>query len=237
MAAFLENITPFIGNGTVNENGEDLETFLDHYNADKYKKPSVTADILVFSYCGTLTKKLDGLKLLMIKRRNHPCIGMWALPGGFANMQEDLIESARRELEEETSLTDVPMEQLFTYGEYKRDPRDRVVTTAYIALIEEGTKKAQAGDDAAEAVWWDVSFQLRKERQFQEKEREVKEEIYQIILTDQNTMECISAVVAKYENTSGVLKNTRFQMIETNGIAFDHPRFIVQGLLYLLERI
>lgn len=228
MPSFLSNVERFRGTGTVNEKGQTLDTFLEHYDAEKYRKPSVTADILVFAYQPEQDNLLNGLKLLMVKRRNHPSIGFWALPGGFAEMKEDLIDTARRELEEETSLKNIPLAQLFTYGEEDRDPRDRLITTAYIALIEAGTVRAKAGDDAKDAKWWDIKVSLVNRKVTDEKE----EKEYKLLLMTEGE-EALTATVIETVRLDTVLKISDFQIKESCGIAFDHAKFILQGYTYI----
>ncbi|MDV3237535.1 MAG: NUDIX hydrolase [Gammaproteobacteria bacterium] len=113
----------------------------------RYPHPAVTTDIVIFTI-------RDGrLKLLLIKRGGEPYQGRWALPGGFVELDEDLEASARRELEEETGVSGVYLEQLYTFGRPDRDPRERVITVAYYALIPSDQVRLQAATDA-EAVGW-----------------------------------------------------------------------------------
>lgn len=237
MAAFLENIEPFRGTGEKNEQGLTLEAFLDGYNADKYPKPSVTADIMVFSYKKEETDFWKHLKLLMVKRRNHPSIGFWALPGGFANMDEDLIDTARRELEEETSIKDLPLVQFFTYGEKDRDPRDRVITTAYISMVEEGSCKEEAGDDAKDAAWWSFTVKDDGGMMCVEDEQNVKCTNYYLEMTCEKEDKKLSAVISEHVKMDSILKETYYKVEKRDGIAFDHARYIVMGYLYLKEKL
>jgi 8-oxo-dGTP diphosphatase len=117
--------------------------------AQDFPKPSVTVDVVIF------TLREDDLQVLLVKRRDAPFAGRWAIPGGFVRMHEALEEAARRELEEETGLRDVYMEQLYTFGDPKRDPRGRVITVAYFALVPTPLA-VQAGSDAADARWWSM---------------------------------------------------------------------------------
>ena len=107
----------------------------------------VTVDIVVF------TIQQGVLKVLLVKRRIPPFIGQFAIPGGFVLADEDLEEAAVRELREETGVSDVYLEQLYSFGKPDRDPRGRVVTIAYFALIS-ADRKLKAGSDAAEAAWF-----------------------------------------------------------------------------------
>jgi 8-oxo-dGTP diphosphatase len=109
-------------------------------------RPSVSVDVVIFS----LREK--DLKVLLIRRGHPPFQGKWAIPGGFVHADESLEDAARRELEEETAVRDVYLEQLYTFGEPKRDPRGRVITVAYVALVPEDVT-ARAGDDAAAVAW------------------------------------------------------------------------------------
>lgn len=112
---------------------------------------AVTADLVVF------TIRDERLCALVVKRAGAPYKGRWALPGGFVEEDEDLLEAALRELAEETGLAELPvhLEQLATYGAPRRDPRQRVVSVAYLALAAELPDPA-AGDDAAAARWHPV---------------------------------------------------------------------------------
>ena len=113
----------------------------------EYPHPAVTTDIVIF------TIRDRRLKLLLIRRAGEPYRGKWALPGGFVNIDEGLDEAARRELEEETGVTGVYLEQLYTFGRPGRDPRERVITVAYYALIPSEKLRLRAASDA-EAVGW-----------------------------------------------------------------------------------
>lgn len=116
----------------------------------KFKKPSVTADIVIF------TIKDNDLKVLLVKRKIAPFKDNWALPGGFVRIEESLEDAAKRELEEETGVKDVYLEQLYTFGNPKRDPRGRVITIAYIALITSENIKLKATTDVSDAQWFSI---------------------------------------------------------------------------------
>ncbi len=117
------------------------------YRANDYPRPSVTCDVVI------LTLVEGDLRVLLIKRRHWPFEGMWAIPGGFLNMDESLEDAARRELEEETGIKDLYLEQLYTFGDVNRDPRTRVITVVYYALVDAARLNVRAGDDAADTQW------------------------------------------------------------------------------------
>ncbi len=122
------------------------------YDVTKFDRPSVTADIVIFTISD------EQLKVLLIKRKKWPYQDMWAIPGGFAKMDESLEETAYRELAEETNVTQqqVYLEQLYTFGDPGRDPRTRVVTVAYFALVSADQLSPRAADDAADVGWFSV---------------------------------------------------------------------------------
>ena len=115
-----------------------------------YSQPSVTVDIVVFTIIN------DDLKVLLIKRAVEPFKGEWAIPGGFVRMDESLEEAAKRELQEETNVKNIYLEQLYSFGEPKRDPRGRVITVSYMALINSNNEaiELKATTDSLKAEWY-----------------------------------------------------------------------------------
>lgn len=111
---------------------------------------AVTADVVVF------TIREGALQVLLIRRGAAPFKGRWALPGGFLRPDEDLEACARRELEEETGLSGFYLEQLYSFGALRRDPRERVITVAWFALVRSGAVTVRAASDAAGAAWASV---------------------------------------------------------------------------------
>lgn len=115
-----------------------------------YPRPALTVDCVVFGLDD------DDLKVLLIQRDLEPFSGKWSLPGGFVHVDETLDDAARRELEEEAGLSKVFLEQLYTFGELNRDPRERVVTVAYYALVNIRDHRVHAATDARNAAWFPV---------------------------------------------------------------------------------
>lgn len=114
----------------------------------KYPHPSVTTDCVIFGFDG------NKLQVLLVKRGIEPYKGKWAFPGGFLKLDESAREGALRELREETGLTDAYIKQLHTFSEPERDPRERVITIAYYALVK--IAEVKGGDDAEDAQWFTI---------------------------------------------------------------------------------
>ncbi|MBN2588483.1 MAG: NUDIX hydrolase [Sedimentisphaerales bacterium] len=116
----------------------------------EWPRPMVTVDAVIF-------KRSQGkISLLLINRKNTPYIGHWAIPGGFVEMDEELEDAAARELAEETNLKGIDLEQMHTFGKVGRDPRGRQITIAFIGFTDENNANIKAGDDAAQAKWFDI---------------------------------------------------------------------------------
>lgn len=116
----------------------------------EYPHPAVTVDVVIF------TIRNDELKVLLIKRAHDPFAGQWALPGGFVEMDESLVDAAKRELREETGVDAGYLEQLYTFGEPDRDPRERVISVAYYALMPSDALEIKAASDAEGVGWFAV---------------------------------------------------------------------------------
>lgn len=223
---------------------EDLEErqecseaeFLKSYDAGRYERPSVTVDMLIFTI---MDEKVDNyrklpeksLKLLMIKRGGHPYKGDWALPGGFVAMDESLEDAAKRELKSETNVDDVYLEQLFTWGDVGRDPRTRVISCSYMALADSSKIEVKAGDDAADAAWFNVRHKLLEERKtILEKGFSIEKTVRLELTGDVDSLEAVIKVIDRYNNRT---KSVDRQIISSKGIAFDHAMMIE----YAIERL
>lgn len=212
------------------------EEFLKNYDAAMYERPSVTVDMLIFTVMGKekenyrkLPEKV--LKILLIKRGEHPCLGQWALPGGFVAANESLEEAAIRELKSETNIDNIYMEQLYTFGDVNRDPRTRVISCSYMALVDTSTIEVKAGEDAEEVGWFTVKHNLLKETRTMTEEGYIKEKFIKLIFTSDN--EELSAVVKVTEKVNGKVSRVSREVIESNAIAFDHAKIIE----YAVERL
>lgn len=196
------------------------EEFLARYEPGDYPRPSVASDMVIFTVTEDeednyrkLAKK--ELRLLLIKRGGHPYLGCWALPGGFVRPTETTEQAAARELEEETGVSQVYLEQLYTFSQPDRDPRTWVMSCSYMALIDSSRVQVRAGDDADQAVWFQAGFRL--------KEQEESREVWELMLSHGEFSLC--ALLEKETGESF----TESRILESGGLAFDHARIIACG--------
>ena len=235
MPSFLDDISSFYGTGEKNEKGQTLEEFLKEYDPYQYKNPCATTDMVLFSYAGE-KPDTDALKVLLVCRKNHPSIGYWALPGGFVELYENLEDTARRELEEETGLKGLPVEQFACYGDYQRDPRARVITTAYFSLVNEKEVRVKAGDDAADAAWFTVKLKKGESRDVTTDAAVIKKEDFSLELENEDRGLKIGAVICK-EERQGLVRERKYKVKEGGMVAVDHAAIITQALEVIQQRI
>ena len=241
---FVEDISRFYGTGERNKFGQTLEEYLDGYDPRQFDLPSNTTDVIVVRCKEELKSWNQKLEVLLIKRANHPGIGFWATPGGCVEMREHLDEGAARELEEETGIQGLPLVQMATWGDYDRDPRWRVITTSYLALVE-GDIAVQAGDDAADAMWFQVDLtQEIGNHAGNETYAEVtcidsknRDEIWNLNLTNKEHGICVGAKVSVTHGGHKLLDQKQYRIVENSGLAADHGCLITQALLYLKEKL
>jgi ADP-ribose pyrophosphatase YjhB (NUDIX family) len=210
--------------------------YLKKYDAHKFERPSVAVDMLIFTVTDKEKenyRKLPekALKVLMIKRGEYPYIGQWALPGGFVSIGESLDEAAQRKLKSETNIDNIYMEQLYTWGEVERDPRTRVISSSYIALVDSTALDIKAGDDADDAAWFEVKSSLIEEKRTIKEDGYVQERMIKVSLT--NESHALSSIIKVTMKVETRVRTVTREIIETQGIAFDHSKMIE----YAVERL
>lgn len=222
-----------------NVNGLTEKEFLSNYNSSKYEKPSVTVDMLLFTLDEIRSddiKRLPGkeLKILLIKRKDHPFINDWAIPGGFVNINESVDQAAYRELKEETNIDNIYMEQLYTWGEVNRDPRMRVISTSYMALVNKEGLKEKAGYDASDLAWFSINKELIKEYTTQSGDI-IREYILSILNSEKyaKIIYKITEVNRFIGFNKSVTYNFEIKEESNSKLAFDH----IEILSYALERM
>jgi 8-oxo-dGTP diphosphatase len=210
------------------------QEFLQQYDAGSYDRPSVAVDMLIFMVADE--EKTDyhpnkSLKILLIKRGNHPYLGQWALPGGFVTADESIEDAALRELREETNLDNIYLEQLYTWGDVQRDPRTRVISCSYVALVDHVAMNVKAGDDADDAGWFKLGYDVVQEKKTQIGHSFVSEKLIRIHLL--GDLASLTAIVRVVETSEGPVTRVSREVVDSQGIAFDHARMIE----YAIERL
>lgn len=224
----------------INKYGFTEEEFLSAYDAGKYDRPSMTVDMLIFTVTDEEKKNYRKLpekvlKLLMIKRGDHPYMGQWALPGGFVKMNESLDEAALRELKEETNIDDIYMEQLYTWGDIGRDPRTRVISTSYMSLIDSYALDIKASKDADDAKWFSVYCKMYQEQKSVTERGYILQQWFKLSLS--NDEDDLSAIIKVIKTVEGKVTKIEREVFEASGIAFDHAKIIEYGIGRLRNKI
>lgn len=201
------------------------EEFLKNYNVKDYKQLSMTTDLLIISVSeedtGNYRKKnKKKMSILLVKRKDYPYKDMWTLPGGFINPDTETLEDcAKRILKEETNLSKIYLEQLYTFDGLNRDPRCRVISTSYMALVDKNRLNNKLKENAS---WFDLTLY------------EEKNNLITVILDNGNVT--IKFVV---KETLRELTTDRysFSIKENTQLAFDHPLVIVSGIKRLRNKL
>ena len=236
---------------------DEEKEFLAGYDLTKYDRPSVAADVVVFSVmkddeCEDVRRLQEKkLKILLIRRGGFPYKGSWAMPGGFCRKGEDVIDSARRELCEETGIDDAYVKLVGVYGEPGRDPRGWVISSTYMALMNARACRLKAGDDAQDARWFtveltDVSTEATEVSGTGEEN--VKNEVeashkvqngkkYRLVLKNADSDIKLTAVLRRTDMSSCGRSSDSYYIEECEGLAFDHARIITEAVLGLREDV
>lgn len=240
------------------EMSDEEKKFLAGYDLTKYDRPSVAADVVVFSVmkddeCDDVRRLQEKkLKILLIRRGGFPYKGCWAMPGGFCKKGEDVIDSARRELCEETGIGDAYVKLVGVYGEPGRDPRGWVISSTYMALMNARACHLKAGDDAQDARWFtveltDVSTEVTEATEVSgtgeeivknedEASRKVQnEKRYRLVLKDADSDIKLTAVLRRTDMSTRGRSSDSYDIEECEGLAFDHARIITEAVLGLRE--
>ncbi|EGG36535.1 NUDIX hydrolase [Paenibacillus sp. HGF5] len=223
----------------LDRNGLTEREFLEQYRAGDYERPSVAADMVIFTVTDEEAdsyRKLPEkeLRILLIRRGGHPFLGKWALPGGFVQPSETTEQAAARELREETGVDDVYLEQLYTFSDIGRDPRTWVMSCSYMALINSDKLELRAGDDAADASWFKVSYRLLREQKELMEDGYVKTLEYELKLSGE---EELSAVVARTLTVKTTSTSTEYKIVSNDGLAFDHVKIIACAIERLRGKV
>lgn len=226
-----------------NKNGLTEKEFLEQYKPGDYERPSNTVDMLLLTVDDKPVEDVrklpeKELKILLIKRGDHPYIGCWAIPGGFVNINEGVIAAVYRELKEETNIDNVYLEQLYTWGDdVNRDPRMRVISISYMALVDKHSLKPQAGDDADDVKW----FSIKKDIISSDRQGEERVDKYELMLTSDDGEVTIGYLVTERYTKKGILLNKEISYAplcwSEEELAFDHVKIVDTAIDRLKNKI
>lgn len=199
------------------------EEFLKDYKKEDFERLSLTTDILIFSVSSGTQENYRKLNekyfsILLVKRDNYPYKDKWCLPGGFVGYDEELEDAPLRILKNETNIENIYLEQLYTYGGVNRDPRMRVISTSYMALIDKNKLNENLSNNAS---WFNV-IMLEENN------------IVDITLDNGTTTLKFKIKKTLKEKTTDRYK---FEVLENNFLAFDHPLVIMAGIERLKNKI
>lgn len=229
---------------------KEEKEYLKQYDITQFDRPSIATDMTVFSIMGRTGdagqvrdtknyRKLPkrGLKILMIKRASYPYKDCWALPGGFCRKEEEVYETARRELYEETNIKNAYLSLTGIFGDVDRDPRGWIISHTFLALIDGEKCSLRAGTDAWEARWFDVGIEKKEIKKDLQADCAVIENEYHLCLTNEETLEELTATVREYKEFKDYHETVRYEIADSQGFAFDHAKIIAYALITLRQQV
>lgn len=220
---------------------EEEQAYLNGYDIRAFERPSVAADMAVFSIMGEKKTPsnyrkdpLKQLKVLLIRRGSFPYKNAWALPGGFCRKGESVLETARRELGEETGVEDAYLRPFDIFSEDGRDPRGWIISHAFLALINGEKYRVHEGSDAWEARWFQIEVESSDmKREISASQAQI-ERIYTLRLTcEEADGLCMTAEVKESKNYEQYHETVHYEILNRSNLAFDHARIILCAYLTL----
>ena len=228
---------------------KEEQEYLAGYDIGAFERPSVAADMAVFSIMeekdqnGRGEKRdpanyrkdpLKQLKLLLIRRASFPYKNAWALPGGFCRKGERVPETARRELYEETGVSDAYLRPFDIFSEDGRDPRGWIISHAFLALINGEKYRVHEGSDAWEARWFQIKVESSEVSREISNEQAQIERNYSLRLTCEDADNlCLTATIKEHKNYEQYHETVKYEILDCSGLAFDHARIILCAYLAL----
>lgn len=221
---------------------EEEQEYLSEYDISAFDRPSVAADMAVFSILeesGPNTSNyrkdpLKQLKLLLIRRGTFPYKNAWALPGGFCRRGESVAETARRELCEETGVSDAYLRPFDIFSEEGRDPRGWIISHAFLALINGEKYRVHEGSDAWEARWFRIEVESSEtSRQISNSQAQI-ERVYTLRLVCEEAGDlCLTATIQERKSLEQYHETVKYEILDCSGLAFDHANIILNAHLAL----
>lgn len=229
---------------------EEEKTYLENYNIENFERPSVAADMAVFAMMKESGGEASGcqenyrkdpeqkLKLLLIKRGSYPYKNQWALPGGFCRKGESTLETARRELCEETGIKDAYLKPFEIFSEPGRDPRGWIISHAFLTLINGENYRVHAGSDAWEAGWFSVSVEKKElQREIKEEQAHIRNSYFlKLICQEKDGLE-LRAEIVENKHFQNYHEIVNYDIVCSEEIGFDHAKIILCAFLALQKEV
>lgn len=215
--------------------------FLETYDINQYDRPSIAADIAVFSIGSKIVEGTDyrklptkTLRLLLIRRAEQPFQGEWALPGGFMKKGETIQEAARRELKEETGTDKAYLELCDVFSDSGRDPRGWIISQSFLAVLNENdlaNGHLEPSGDAGEAKWFDITVRKTADKKQEQDNVVTCENDYELLLQDSDASDAneavrLWAVIREHIEYRDYHEIVTYDIMDSQGIAFDHAKII-----------
>lgn len=210
--------------------------FLENYNVSEYDRPSLCVDNILFTIREIENenyRKLSNksLQILLTYRENYPFKNCWALPGTFVNTSESLDEAATRCLKEKSNISDIYLEQLYTFGDVNRDPRTRVISCTYMSLVDSTNLKIKPGRNVSKIDFFTVSTNTSNYKIIDTKAGNISTYTTELILKNIDTT--ITAKIQTKKELIGTKSITTYKILKSENIAFDHAK----NIIYALDRL
>ena len=229
---------------------KEEKEYLKQYDITQFDRPSIATDIAVFSIMGRTgdekqIRNIDNyrklperqLKILLIRRASYPYKDCWALPGGFCQKEEEIYETARRELYEETNIKNAYLNLAGIFGDVDRDPRGWIISHTFLALIDGEKYSLRAGTDAWEARWFDVAMEKKEIKKVFQTDTAMIENEYHLHLINAETSTELTARVREYKEFKDYHETVSYEILDNQGFAFDHAKLVVYALLSLRSQV
>lgn len=228
---------------------KEEEAYLKQYDIKNYERPSIATDMAVFSIMGDEGDLEKGknrstenyrkmpeskMKILMIRRGSYPYKDCWALPGGFCRKDEDIFETAKRELYEETNVKNAYLQPIGMFGEIGRDPRGWIISHTFMALMDGNACMLRAGTDAWEAHWFELQIEKAEvKKDIKEDAASIVNEYHLQLLYEEIRLQ---AKVRENKEFKQYHETVKYDITECEGIAFDHAKLIINAFISLQKQ-
>ncbi len=222
---------------------DEERKYLAQYDISQFDRPSIAVDMAIFSILKEgeqnnfrkLTKKT--LQILLIKRAMYPYKGCWALPGGFCKANEKIYETARRELYEETNVENAYLNLVGIFDDIGRDPRGWIISNTFLALMDGEKCQLRAGTDAWEAKWFSIHLEEIKQSKIVKEEYAEVETEYQMYFWNEESKIELTAKVKEYKKFQNYHETIKYEIVESEHLAFDHAKIILYAMLNLRKSV